>query len=172
MSASSVRRPESKILSRESMVAERARLSAAGRRLVFTNGCFDILHPGHVDYLLFARNQGDALVVGVNSDSSVNRSKGRGRPIVPERDRALVLAGLESVDYVVIFEEDEPAKLVGELLPDILVKGEDWKHYVSGREAVESAGGRVVLAPLVPGRSTTDIIGRILGGASGKKGPE
>jgi len=151
------------------MAAERARLRAARKRLVFTNGCFDILHPGHIDYLLFSRSQGDALAVGINSDSSVRRNKGPGRPVVPERDRALVLAGLESVDYVVIFDEDEPAALVGEILPDVLVKGEDWKHYVSGREAVEAAGGRVVLAPLVPNRSTTDIIGRILAGGAGRK---
>ena len=171
MNRSGVRRPELKILSRESMVAERARLRKAGLKLVFTNGCFDILHPGHIDYLLFARNQGDALVVGVNSDSSVKRNKGQDRPIVPERDRALVLAGLESVDYVVVFEEDEPAPLVNEILPDVLVKGEDWRHFVSGREAVEAAGGKVVLAPIVPNRSTTDIIGRVLAIAA-RKGSE
>jgi D-beta-D-heptose 7-phosphate kinase/D-beta-D-heptose 1-phosphate adenosyltransferase len=151
------------------MVTERDRIRKKGGMLVFTNGCFDILHPGHVDYLSFARNQGDALVVGLNSDASVRLNKGPSRPIVPERDRALVLAALESVDYVVIFDEKEPAALIGELLPDVLVKGEDWKHYVSGREAVEAAGGRVVLAPLVPGRSTTDIIGRIRGCPQGKE---
>lgn len=145
----------------DSMLEERARLREAGRKLVFTNGCFDLLHPGHVDYLVFARNQGDALAVGLNSDSSVRQNKGPDRPIVPEMDRAFVLAALESVDYVIIFNEKEPEALITALLPDVLVKGEDWRHYVSGRKQVEAAGGKVVLAPLVPGRSTTDIIGRI-----------
>jgi len=143
------------------MKAERERLRSRGLKLVFTNGCFDILHPGHVDYLCFARSQGDALVVGMNSDASVKHSKGPTRPIVPEADRAKVLAGLEAVDYVVRFDEDEPAALIAELLPDVLVKGEDWAHYVSGREVVERSGGKVVLARLVQGRSTTNIIERI-----------
>jgi len=157
----SLRAPESKILDRDAMVAERGRLREAGRKLVFTNGCFDILHAGHVDYLSFARAQGAALLVGVNSDASVKKNKGEGRPLVPQNDRARVLAALESVDYVVVFEEDEPAELVGAVLPDVLVKGEDWSHYVSGREAVEANGGKVVLAKLTPGRSTTNIIDRI-----------
>jgi D-beta-D-heptose 7-phosphate kinase/D-beta-D-heptose 1-phosphate adenosyltransferase len=143
------------------MKIERDRLRSLGRKLVFTNGCFDILHPGHVDYLGFARSQGDALVVGMNSDASVRRIKGPSRPIVPEADRAKVLAGLESVDYVVLFDEDEPAALIAVLLPDVLVKGEDWAHYVSGREVVERHGGKIVLARLVQGRSTTNIIERI-----------
>jgi rfaE bifunctional protein nucleotidyltransferase chain/domain len=152
---------KSKIVTPEQMQNERQRLRAEGRSLVFTNGCFDILHPGHVDYLAFARAQGDALVIGMNSDASVQRNKGPQRPIVPEADRARVLAALESVDYVVLFDEDEPAELIGQILPDVLVKGEDWAHYVSGREAVEAAGGRVVLAPLVEGRSITNFIERI-----------
>jgi D-beta-D-heptose 7-phosphate kinase/D-beta-D-heptose 1-phosphate adenosyltransferase len=143
------------------MQRERDRLHAEGRKLVFTNGCFDILHPGHVEYLAFARQQGDALLVGLNSDASVRRNKGPLRPIVSQDDRARVLASLEAVDYVVLFDEDEPAPLIGSIIPDVLVKGEDWSHYVSGREIVERHGGRVVLARLVPGRSTTDIIGRI-----------
>ena len=157
-----MRNAESKILSLEAMKAERARLKKAGRRLVFTNGSFDLIHAGHVSYLAFARGQGDALVVGLNSDASVKRYKGEQRPLVPQDDRARVLAALECVDYVVIFDEDEPARLVAEIVPDVLVKGDDWAHYVSGREVVEKNGGKVVLAPLVKGRSTTDIIRRVL----------
>jgi rfaE bifunctional protein nucleotidyltransferase chain/domain len=151
-----------KIKTREQMVAERARLKEAGTVVSFTNGCFDILHPGHVTYLNFAREQGDCLVLGMNSDASVKRNKGDDRPIVCEQDRATVLAGLECIDYVVLFDEDEPRELIAELLPDVLVKGEDWAHYVSGREEVEAAGGKVVLAKMVEGRSTTNVIGRIL----------
>lgn len=143
------------------MLAERERLRVDGKILVFTNGCFDIIHPGHVDYLAFARNQGDALLVGLNSDNSVRLNKGPERPFVPQEDRAKVLAALEAVDYVVVFDSDEPEPLIERILPDILVKGEDWAHYVSGREAVERSGGRVVLAPLVEGRSTTNIIEQI-----------
>ena len=160
-----------KILDLASMKAERERLRAAGRKLVFTNGCFDIIHPGHVDYLTFARSQGDALLVGLNSDASVRRNKGPLRPLVPQEDRTRVVAGLEAVDYVMLFDEDEPARLIGDILPDVLVKGEDWAHYVSGREVVEKNGGKVVLAPLVPGRSTTDIVGRIRERYGAKEAP-
>ncbi len=153
-----MRNPESKILTREAMRDERARLKAAGRTLVFTNGCFDILHAGHVSYLDFARRQGDALAVGLNADASVRRAKGPTRPVNPQQDRALVLAALEAVDYVIVFDEDEPISLIGAILPDVLVKGADWAHYVSGRDLVEATGGRVVLAELVPGRSTTGMI--------------
>ena len=157
-----MRNAESKILSIEAMKTERARLKKDGRRLVFTNGSFDLIHAGHVSYLAFARGQGDALVVGLNSDASVKRYKGDKRPVVPQDDRARVLAALECVDYVVMFDEDEPAELIAQLIPDVLVKGEDWAHYVSGRDVVEKNGGKVVLAPLVKGRSTTDIIHRVL----------
>lgn len=150
-----------KILSVETMTQERKRLRSANKTLVFTNGCFDIIHAGHADYLEFARQQGDALLVGLNSDKSVSRNKGPARPINKETDRARVLAALAAVDYVVIFDEDEPAQLVEAILPDVLVKGEDWAHYVSGREAVERNGGRVALAPLTPDRSTSNIIARI-----------
>jgi rfaE bifunctional protein nucleotidyltransferase chain/domain len=156
-----LRTPKSKIFSRAKMRKERARLRRLRRKVVFTNGCFDILHTGHVDYLTFSRKQGDVLIVGLNSDSSVRLNKGKGRPIVPQADRAKLLAALEMVDYVVIFNEKEPAKLIGELIPDILVKGADWKHYVSGRDVVEKHGGKVVLAKLTPGRSTTDIVKKI-----------
>jgi rfaE bifunctional protein nucleotidyltransferase chain/domain len=150
------------VLTPAAMRAERDRLKAAGRTLVFTNGCFDILHRGHVTYLEFARAQGDALVVGLNSDASVRRNKGPLRPVVPEQDRAAVLLALRCVDYVVIFDEPEPRDLIAAVLPDVLVKGRDWAHYVSGRDVVEAHGGRVVLADLVEGRSTTNIIERIV----------
>jgi len=140
----------------------RDQLDAAGRKLVFSNGCFDILHRGHVQYLEFARAQGDALIVGLNSDSSVRRIKGPGRPINGERDRAAVLSALRSVDGVVIFDEDEPRTLIEAVLPHVLVKGHDWAHYVSGREVVEAHGGRVVLAEFSQGHSTTNTIERIL----------
>jgi D-beta-D-heptose 7-phosphate kinase/D-beta-D-heptose 1-phosphate adenosyltransferase len=143
------------------MRAERDRLHTEGRTLVFTNGCFDILHRGHADYLTFARSQGDALVVGLNSDASVRRAKGPTRPVNPEQDRAYVLGSLRAVDFVVIFEEDEPRDLISQILPDVLVKGKDWAHYVSGREIVEANGGRVVLAEMVEGRSTTATIERM-----------
>ena len=130
-------------------------------KLVFTNGCFDFIHPGHVDYLAFARNQGDALVVGLNSDKSVRRNKGKHRPVNNEKDRAIVLAALECVDYVVIFGEDEPKHVIAKIIPDVLVKGADWAHYVSGRDIVEKNGGKVVLAKLVKGKSTTKMIERM-----------
>jgi D-beta-D-heptose 7-phosphate kinase/D-beta-D-heptose 1-phosphate adenosyltransferase len=157
-----MRNYKDKILSRAAMAAGRAELKSAGKTVVFTNGCFDILHSGHVSYLDFARRQGDALILGMNSDISVKRNKGEDRPINCEQDRAEVLAALECIDYVVLFDEDEPRELIEALLPDVLVKGEDWAHYVSGREAVEAAGGKVVLAQMVEGRSTTGTIGKVL----------
>jgi D-beta-D-heptose 7-phosphate kinase/D-beta-D-heptose 1-phosphate adenosyltransferase len=138
-------------------------------KLVFTNGCFDILHAGHADYLAFARNQGDALVIGLNSDSSVRKIKGKLRPLVNQNDRARVLAALEAVDYVVTFNETEPAGLISKIIPDVLVKGADWAHYVSGRDIVEKHGGKVVLARLTPGRSTTSVIEKIKKQCSRKK---
>ena len=158
-----MRTPASKVIARARIRGERDELKERGRTVVFTNGCFDILHSGHVAYLSFARQQGDALIVGLNSDASVKRSKGVERPVHAQEERAIVLAALESVDYVVVFDEDEPAALVEEILPDVLVKGEDWAHYVSGREVVEAHGGRVVLAPLIAGQSTTRTIERMRG---------
>lgn len=152
-----------RVLTAEEMRAERDRLHAEGKILVFTNGCFDILHRGHVTYLSFAREQGDALCVGLNSDASVRRAKGPTRPVVSQEDRAIVLSSLRCVDYVVIFDEDEPKDLIGKVLPDVLVKGKDWAHYVSGRDIVEAHGGRVVLADMVEGRSTTNIIKKATG---------
>ena len=154
--------PSAKIMTAEEARALRDRLRAEGKKLVFTNGCFDILHRGHVTYLTFARNQGDALCLGLNSDASVKRNKDEGRPINPEGDRAFVLAALEAVDAIVLFDEDEPKELIAKILPDVLVKGRDWAHYVSGRDVVESNGGKVVLADLVEGRSTTNTIERVL----------
>jgi len=150
-----------RILSADEARFERDQLHRQGRKLVFTNGCFDILHRGHAEYLAFARAQGDALVVGMNSDSSVRRAKGPTRPVNPEMDRAFVLGSLRAVDFVVIFDEDEPRDLIGKILPDVLVKGKDWAHYVSGRDIVEAHGGRVVLAEMVEGRSTTATIARM-----------
>jgi D-glycero-beta-D-manno-heptose 1-phosphate adenylyltransferase len=145
-------------LDADQMRYERDKLVDAGKVLVFTNGCFDILHIGHVTYLDFARREGDALVVGLNADASVKRAKGPGRPINNQDDRAGVLLALKAVDYVVIFEEDEPRDLIARILPEVLVKGSDWAHYVSGRDIVEARGGRVVLADMVPGKSTTATI--------------
>ncbi|MGI5870331.1 MAG: D-glycero-beta-D-manno-heptose 1-phosphate adenylyltransferase [Kiritimatiellia bacterium] len=161
---------QGKILTAADMRAERDRLHAAGRKLVFTNGCFDILHAGHVTYLAFARRQGDALCVGLNSDASVQRNKGPLRPVVDERNRAALLASLRAVDYVVIFDEEEPKDLVGKILPDVLVKGRDWAHYVSGRDIVEAHGGRVVLADMVEGLSTTNVIAKIVAAYGPGKG--
>ena len=151
-----------KIVTVEEMRAERDKLVAQGKNLVFTNGCFDILHRGHVTYLTFARNQGDALVVGVNTDASVRANKGPDRPINSEQDRAYVLGSLRAVDYVVLFGDDEPKDIIAKILPQVLVKGRDWAHYVSGREVVEANCGKVVLADMVEGRSTTNTIQRIL----------
>ena len=151
-----------KMVTVEEMRAERDKLVAQGKQLVFTNGCFDILHRGHVTYLTFARNQGDALVVGLNTDASVRANKGDDRPINSEQDRAYVLGSLRAVDYVVLFGDDEPKGIIAQILPQVLVKGRDWAHYVSGREVVEANGGKVVLADMVEGRSTTNTIQRIL----------
>jgi len=145
---------------------ERDQLVASGRDLVFTNGCFDILHRGHAAYLAFAREQGHALCVGLNSDASVRRSKGPARPVNCQEDRAFVVGSLRAVDFVVIFDEDEPRALIEVIVPQVLVKGKDWAHYVSGREIVEAHGGRVVLADLVEGRSTTGTIERVISGRS------
>lgn len=150
------------ILTPEEARAYRDRLKAEGKKLVFTNGCFDILHRGHVTYLEFARGQGDALLLGLNSDASVRRSKGPTRPINGQEDRAYVLTGLKAVDAIVIFDEDEPKDIIAKIIPDVLVKGKDWAHYVSGREVVEANGGKVVLADMVEGRSTTNTIKKVM----------
>jgi D-beta-D-heptose 7-phosphate kinase / D-beta-D-heptose 1-phosphate adenosyltransferase len=144
---------------------------AAGEKVVWTNGCFDILHAGHVDFLQFAAAQGDILVVGLNTDASVRRNKGPERPICSEEHRARVLAALEAVDYIVLFDDPTPDRLIRTVRPDVLIKGEDWRHKgVVGREFVESYGGRVVLAPLVKGLSTTALVDRIRRTAEPKGG--
>jgi rfaE bifunctional protein nucleotidyltransferase chain/domain len=151
------------ILNREELLRARARLRAEGRRLVFTNGCFDILHVGHVRYLSEARRLGDALLVAINSDASVRALKGAGRPILNESERAEILAALSSVDFVTVFEEESPRTLISEVLPDVLVKGGDYRlDEIHGREEVERAGGRVLSLPFVEGASTTGIIERVL----------
>lgn len=136
---------------------------ALGHRVVFTNGCFDLLHRGHTRLLQQARELGDLLIVGLNSDASVRRVKGPSRPVLPEEERAEVLSALASVDYVVFFDDPDPGSTIAALQPDVLAKGADWaKDQIVGRETVEGRGGRVVTIPLVEGSSTSDIIDRIL----------
>jgi D-beta-D-heptose 7-phosphate kinase/D-beta-D-heptose 1-phosphate adenosyltransferase len=138
------------------------RSRAERRRVVFTNGVFDLLHPGHIRYLQLARNLGDLLIVGLNADASVRRNKGPGRPLTPQDERAEVLAALECVDAVVVFEEDTPAEIVRLVQPDLLVKGADWPaDQIVGRDTVEARGGRVVLVPVEQGHSTSAIVDRI-----------
>lgn len=141
-----------------------ARLRAAGRTVVFTNGVFDLIHPGHVRYLAEARRLGDALIVGVNSDRSVRAVKGSGRPVTPEAERAEILSALASVDAVVVFDEETPHAIISRIQPDVLVKGADWAiDAIVGRELVEARGGRVVRIPLARGYSTSAILKRIRG---------
>ena len=143
----------------DSLVHELERHRRQKKTIVFTNGCFDVLHRGHVEYLGFCRQQGDIVVVGLNSDSSVKTIKGPGRPINNQGDRSIVLAALEMVDYISIFDEPDPLNLIKKVKPDVLVKGEDWAEKgVVGREFVESYGGKIALARLVEGQSSTATI--------------
>jgi rfaE bifunctional protein nucleotidyltransferase chain/domain len=154
------------ILTLEEAILRFGREKRNGRRIVFTNGCFDLLHPGHIGSLEQARTLGDVLIVGLNSDASVRALKGKGRPVLPERERAEILAALECVDAVIIFDELTPREVIAGLLPDVLVKGGDWPgNQIVGREEVEAAGGRVVSIPVVPGYSTTEILRKIREGA-------
>ena len=153
-----------KIVGREELLRERARWREEGKRVVMTNGCFDLMHAGHAGYLEFARGLGDVLVVALNTDESIRRLKGPSRPVVDGENRARMMAALECVDRVTFFGEDEPKELIAAVLPDVLVKAADWAHYVSGREAVEAAGGKVVLAPMTEGLSTSAIVARIKSG--------
>ena len=138
-------------------------LKAEGRRIVFTNGCFDLLHIGHVRYLEKAKTLGDVLVVGVNSDASVRKLKGPKRPILPEAERAEILSGLGCVDYITLFDEMDPLKLIASLQPNVLVKGGNWtKEQTVGKEVVERSGGEVVIIPFVKGASTSNLIETIL----------
>jgi len=147
---------------REQLIAQRQAWRSEGKKVVFTNGCYDILHPGHVRLLEGARSLGDVLVLALNTDSSVQRLKGPARPFFDEETRAELALHLEAVDAVTLFGEDTPRELIAEVLPDVLVKGADWAHFIAGREEVEAAGGEVHALPLEPGFSTTDIAENIL----------
>jgi len=161
------RRSGDKLRTLDVLLADLARHRARGETVAFTNGCFDLIHAGHIEYFDFAGSQGDVLVVGLNSDRSVRALKGPDRPICPQEQRARVLSAIEAIDYIVIFDEDTPQTLIEAVRPDALIKGEDWRHKgVVGREFVESHGGRVVLAPLLKGLSTTDLVNRIRGGGA------
>ena len=156
--------PAKKLLTLDGALALAEHLRHQGRTVVFTNGVFDILHPGHVRYLQDARQEGDALIVGVNSDRSVKAIKGPSRPITPELERAEVLAALACVTAVVVFDEDDPQRLISRLQPDVLAKGADWApDRIIGRETVEARGGRVVRIPLAEGYSSSAIIKKIQG---------
>ena len=148
--------------SREELIKERQDWKRAGKVVVFTNGCYDILHPGHIRLLEQARSLGDLLILALNTDASVQRLKGPSRPLISEQERAAMALALEAVDAVTLFDEDTPRELIAAVLPDVLVKGADWSHFIAGREEVEAAGGRVMALPLEPGYSTTGIVERIL----------
>lgn len=150
------------LLPRDGLVALRAEWGRANKTVVFTNGCYDLLHPGHIRLLEKARSLGDLLILALNSDASVRRLKGPMRPLICEVDRAALACGLEAVDAVTLFDEDTPRELIAAVLPDILVKGADWAHWIAGREEVEAAGGKVVALSLEPGYSTTGIVETIL----------
>ena len=150
------------IVGREELARRVAALKSAGLRVVFTNGCFDLLHPGHVRLLEQARSLGDVLIVAINTDASVQRNKGPKRPITPEGERAEILAGLAAVDFVTMFDEPTPREIVAAILPAVLVKGSDWgPNEIVGREEVEGAGGVVISIPLESGYSTTNLLERI-----------
>jgi rfaE bifunctional protein nucleotidyltransferase chain/domain len=152
------------VLTLEQTIVRFAREKRNGRKVVFTNGCFDLLHPGHIQSLESARALGDLLIVGLNSDASVRQLKGAGRPVIPEDERAEILAELDCVDAVVIFDEATPQEVIAALLPDVLVKGGDWPDdQIVGRAEVEAAGGKVARVPVVSGYSTTEILKKIRG---------
>jgi rfaE bifunctional protein nucleotidyltransferase chain/domain len=147
---------------REELVSKRAEWKRAGKTVVFTNGCYDILHPGHIRLLERSKSLGDVLILALNTDASVQRLKGPSRPLISESERAEMALALEAVDAVTFFDEDTPRELIAEVLPDILVKGADWSHFIAGREEVEASGGKVLALPLEPGYSTTNIVDQIL----------
>lgn len=147
---------------REELLQTRQDWRRAGKTVVFTNGCYDILHPGHIRLLEQARSLGDILILALNTDLSVQRLKGPSRPLIAQQDRADLACALEAVDAVTFFDEDTPRELIAEVLPDILIKGADWAHFIAGREEVEAAGGRVMALPLEPGYSTTNMVEEIL----------
>jgi rfaE bifunctional protein nucleotidyltransferase chain/domain len=147
---------------RPALVQARAEWRLAGKTVVFTNGCYDILHPGHIRLLEKARSLGDLLILALNTDSSVARLKGPTRPLISETERTRMALLLEAVDAVTLFDEDTPRELIAEVLPDILIKGADWAHFIAGREEVEAAGGKVMALALEPGFSTTNIVEELL----------
>ncbi len=150
------------IITPKNIKAELSRLKAESKKIIFTNGCFDIIHAGHISYLKEAKALGDILIVGLNSDESVRRLKGKDRPIVNERDRAYVLANLKPVDYVILFDEDTPSELIKEIKPDVLVKGGDYEgKSIAGSDIVEASGGKTVLINFIKGKSTSEIIKKI-----------
>ncbi len=151
-----------RVVTQDELIVHVAGRKGNGERVVFTNGCFDLLHPGHIRCLEQARELGDLLIVAINGDASVRQLKGDPRPLVPQQERAEILAALAAVDYVVVFDAPTPRDLIARVLPDVLVKGGDWgPDEIVGREEVEAAGGRVVSVPLEPGYSTTVILERI-----------
>lgn len=150
------------LYTRDELVEKREDWKRNGKRVVFTNGCYDILHPGHIRLLERARSLGDLLILALNTDASVRRMKGAGRPFFSQEQRAALALQLEAVDAVVFFDEDTPRELIAAVLPDVLVKGADWAHFIAGREEVEAAGGEVHALSLEPGFSTTDIAAKIL----------
>jgi rfaE bifunctional protein nucleotidyltransferase chain/domain len=147
---------------RDELVAARAVWKREGKTVVFTNGCYDILHPGHIRLLEQARSMGGLLILALNTDSSVRRLKGPSRPLLAEMERVEMALALEAVDAVTLFDEDTPRELIAAVLPDILIKGADWAHFIAGREEVEAAGGKVLALALEPGYSTTGIVEEIL----------
>jgi D-glycero-beta-D-manno-heptose 1-phosphate adenylyltransferase len=151
-----------RVYTREELLEQRKTWRSECKKVVLTNGCYDILHPGHIRLLERARSLGDVLILALNTDSSVQRLKGPSRPFFDEQTRAELAGHLEAVDVVTFFDEDTPRELIAELLPDVLVKGADWAHFIAGREEVEAAGGQVYALPLEPGYSTTDIADNIL----------
>ena len=155
-----------KIYTREQLIAVRAEWKRAGKRVVFTNGCYDVLHPGHIRLLESARSLGDVLILALNTDASVQRLKGPTRPLISEDQRAELASALAAVDAVTFFNEDTPRELIAAVLPDFLIKGADWTHFIAGREEVEAAGGKVLALPLEPGYSTTGILEQVLARAS------
>src|SRR5579862_3078198 len=152
----------SQLYTRAELVRARAQWRREGKIVVFTNGCYDILHPGHIRLLEKARSLGDLLILALNTDSSVARLKGPTRPLISEDERARMALLLEAVDAVTLFDEDTPRELIAEVLPDILIKGADWAHFIAGREEVEAAGGKVMALALEPGFSTTNIVEELL----------
>jgi D-glycero-beta-D-manno-heptose 1-phosphate adenylyltransferase len=151
-----------RVYRRDELLRQRALWREENQRVVFTNGCYDLLHPGHIRLLEQARSLGDVLILALNSDSSVRRFKGPSRPMLAENERAELASALEAVDAVTLFDEDTPRELIAAVLPDVLVKGADWSHFIAGKEEVEAAGGQVLTVPLEPGYSTTNLVELLL----------